>query len=348
VRFVSRLDTDAKRRDFTVNGLFYDLATGEVIDHIGGLHDLERRLLRTIGDADQRFAEDHLRLLRLVRFAARTGFAIAAETAAAARAAAAGLSRLAPEAVYRELTDAFTSAGRGTALRLLVDLGVAAVVLPEVAAMDGVTQPPEYHPEGDVLTHVGLVLDAVPAGDPILAWCAVLHDIGKPATWRQGDDRIRFDGHDQLSADMAREVLQRFRAGRELIENVVDVCREHIRFAALPQMRPRRRERWLRSPNFGHHLAFHRADCIGSHGNLQIHAYASRELDLLPAVFEPLVTGRDVLALGVEPGPMVGELLRRVHAAADESPVAMGRAEALELLGDFAARRRQGPDRNAR
>ena len=342
------LEQDSARRDFTVNALYYDVAAGQVTDHVGGLADLEAGVLRTIGEPGQRFAEDGLRLLRLVRFAARCDFAIAPATAAAARSGAAGLQRLAPERVFQELDDAFTGPGRGAALRLLVSLDLAGVLLPEIAAMDGVTQPPEYHPEGDVLTHVAMVLDAVPAGDSALSWSAVLHDVGKPPTWRQAEDRIRFDGHDVLSASMARDILGRFRVSKALIDLVVEICRDHIRFAALPQMRPRRREAWLRSPRFEKHLQFHRADCMASHGNLEIHDFAARELAALEPEFEPLVTGQDVLALGIGPGPEVGEIIERVHAAADQAPMPMDREAALELLRNFAAERRQGDDRRTR
>jgi len=348
VRFVRDLEQDSARRDFTVNALYYDVAAGQVTDHVGGLADLEAGVLRTIGEPGQRFAEDGLRLLRLVRFAARCDFAIAPATAAAARSGAAGLQRLAPERVFQELDDAFTGPGRGAALRLLVSLDLAGVLLPEIAAMDGVTQPPEYHPEGDVLTHVAMVLDAVPAGDSALSWSAVLHDVGKPPTWRQAEDRIRFDGHDVLSASMARDILGRFRVSKALIDLVVEICRDHIRFAALPQMRPRRREAWLRSPRFEKHLQFHRADCMASHGNLEIHDFAARELAALEPEFEPLVTGQDVLALGIGPGPEVGEIIERVHAAADQAPMPMDREAALELLRNFAAERRQGDDRRTR
>jgi putative nucleotidyltransferase with HDIG domain len=233
------------------------------------------------------------------------------------------------------LTAMFTGPGRGRALRLLVDLGFAAVLLPEVAAMAGVTQPVEYHPEGCVLTHAALVLDHVPAGDPALAWCAVLHDIGKPPTWRRAADRIRFDGHDQLSAKMADAVLRRLRASNELRELVVEVCRDHIRFAALPGMRPAKAERWLRSPRFRQHLAFHRADCLGCHGDLTIHAYAERALAALGPERAPLVTGADVIALGIPPGPRVGEVLRAVTAAIDEAPMPLDRAAALVLLREL-------------
>ena len=348
VEFVADVGVDARRRDFTVNALYVDLADGSVLDPAGGRIDLDERRFAAIGAAEARFREDPLRLLRLMRLAARCGFTIAPATAGAARATAPELRALAAERVFAELTDAFTAAGRGHALRLLVDLGLAEVVLPEVAAMAGVTQPPQYHPEGDVLTHVCLVLDHVPAGSPELAWSAVLHDAGKPPTWRQAEDRIRFDGHDVISAQMADAVLRRLRAPSELREAVVDVARQHLRFASLPAMRPGRAERWLRSPRFPLHLAFHRADCLASHGNLEIHQFATRALAALPPVSPPLLTGSDVLALGVPPGPQVGALLRAAADAIDESPAPMDRAAALVLLRELFGQRRQDAGPTAR
>lgn len=344
VEFVTDLATDAVRRDFTVNALFYDCAAGEIVDPVAGLADLDARVLRAIGAPARRFDEDHLRLLRAVKFAARCDLSIEPATAAAASGAAGGLATLSPERAFAELTDAFVGPGRGAALLLLVELGFAAVLLPEVAAMAGVTQPPDYHPEGCVLTHTALVLDNVPSDDPVLSWSAVLHDIGKPPTWRQADDRIRFDGHDVLSARMAEAVLRRFHVRNDIVEPVVEICRDHIRFASLPDMRPRRRERWLRSPLFPLHLAFHRADCLGSHGDLRIHDFAARELADLPPEKAPLVRGRDVLALGIAPGPAVGRVLAAVEAAADEAPMALDREAALVLLRDTVDRLRQAGD----
>lgn len=348
VEFVGDVAADSVRRDFTVNALYLDPATGELSDPTGGRSDLRDRILRAIGDPAVRFGEDPLRLLRGVRFAARHALAIEPGTGAAMRRAAEGLRTLSAERVFGELTAAFTGDRRGRALCLLVETGLAAVVLPEVAAMAGVTQPPEYHPEGDVLTHVALVLDHVPAHDDVLAWSAVLHDVGKPPTWRQAEDRIRFDGHDTLSATMADAVLRRLHASNDLREAVVDVCRHHIRFASLPQMRPRRREQWMRSPGFDRHLAFHRADCLGSHGKLDVYDLAAGLWRALPPENEPLVVGADVLELGVPPGPRVGELLRAVLAAADDAPAPMDRAQALILLRDLVSRQRQEGPRTAR
>lgn len=348
VAFVTDPAIDARRRDFTVNALYYEPRTQQLLDPCGGQADLEARRLRTIGDPAVRFGEDRLRLLRLVRFAAGLDFEIDAATARAASTHAAQLTKLAPERVFDELTRTFCGPGRGRALRLLVDLGLATHVLPEVPPMAGVPQPPEYHPEGCVLTHVCLVLEHVRPEDPVQAWSAVLHDVGKPATMRRAADRIRFDGHDQLSAQLAEGALQRLRAPQKLRQRVVDVCRDHIRFAALPQMRPVRAERWMRTPNFEDHLAFHRADCLGSHGQLAIYELVRDQLASLPPRSSPLLTGRDVLALGVSPGKRVGELLRQVEDTLAEGAMAPTREHALVLLRDLVAGGRQEAPRDTR
>lgn len=347
VRFVKDLAVDAQRRDFTINALYFDPVTGELSDPVGGQQDLRDKVLRTIGEPGKRFGEDPLRLLRMARFAASADLQLAPDVVLAARATASGLDSLSAERTFEELTKTFCGPGRGRGLGILVETGLAEVVLPEVAAMAGVPQPPECHPEGDVLVHVQLVLDHCPAGDAILAWSAVLHDIGKPPTFRIVE-RIRFDGHDTLSAKMAEAVLTRLRAPNSLMTRVVDICLQHIRFAALPQMRPARAERWLRDPDFPLHLAFHRADCLGSHGKLEIHEFAERMLRELPPLRAPLLHGKDVLALGVAQGPQVGILLAAVQQQIDESSVPTSREQALVLLRDEVSRLRQEGDRTAR
>lgn len=336
VTFGVSLELDAARRDFTVNALYLDIDSGRLHDPTGGRADLERGLLRCIGEPARRFTEDALRLLRAVRFAGTLGLRIERATAAAAAAHGNLLTHLSPERAFAELTAMFTGRGRGRALRLLFALGMCRVLLPEVAAMDGVTQPPEYHPEGDVLIHTCLVLDQVAAGDPVQAWAAVLHDVGKPPCWRQAADRIRFDGHDVVSAEMAAEVLLRLRAPGSLREAVVDIVREHIRFAVLPEMRPARRAKWMRQESFPRHLAFHRADCLASHGDLSRYRMALELYRVLPPEAPPpLCRGADLLALGVPPGPLVGTLLRELHERAE----ALGiddREQALAMLRELA------------
>ncbi|MEM7199304.1 MAG: HDIG domain-containing metalloprotein [Planctomycetota bacterium] len=339
VRFVRDPAVDAQRRDFTVNAIYFDLARAEWVDPCGGRADLAARKLRMIGDPQTRLAEDPLRLLRAIRFAASAELELD-EALVEALAARAELARsLSAYRVFGELTRAFTGPGRGRALRLLVDTGLAAVVLPEVPPMDGVPQPPEYHPEGDVLTHVCLVLDHACPDDPVQAWAAVLHDVGKPPTFERAADRIRFSGHDTLSAEMADDVLRRLGAANELRETVVEVCRDHIRIASLPQMKPGKRERWLRDPRFLAHLEFHRADCEASHGDLRIYQAAAAMLrDLPPPPAEPLCRGRDVMALGLPAGPMVGKVLRELQSRLDamEHP---DRETALSILGTLVEKR---------
>ena len=338
VRFVAEPRRDAVRRDFTCNALYASCESGEILDPVGGLADLEAGTLRAIGVPAVRFAEDPLRLLRLLRFEARFALRTEPATEAAARAAASGLAALSKERVFAELTNAFTSKGRGVALRRFVELGFAAVLLPEVAAMEGVPQPPQYHPEGCVLTHACLVLDHADEGDATIAWSAVLHDVGKPPTFRVAEDRIRFDGHDVLSARMADAILERFHAPKSLRAEVVAISRDHIRIASLLQMRPRRREMWMRDPLFLKHLAFHRADCLGSHADLSIHAAATRMLAELPPERPALVTGKDALALGVPKGPVVGQILQQVEDALDSlDGVEPTREAALAILAKLAA-----------
>ena len=347
VTFVTDVSVDARRRDFTVNAMYFDPIASELMDPCGGQRDLRAKSLRAIGEPADRLREDPLRLLRMIRFAASADLTIAPDLLEAARQTASGLRSLSAERTFDELTRCFTGRGRGRGLGLLVEAGLADVILPEVAAMDGVPQPPEYHPEGDVLVHVKLVLDHCPAGDKDLAWAAVLHDVGKPPTFRVAE-RSRCDGHDTLSAKMADDILTRLRAPKALRQRVCDICLQHIRFAALPQMRPVRAERWLRQPEFPLHLAFHRADCLGSHANMEIYEFAAQRLRELKPVHEPLIHGKDVLALGIEPGPIVGQLLAEVESRIEDSPVTLDREQALVLLRDEVTRHLQGRDGGAR
>lgn len=342
VEFVDSAAADAQRRDFTINAIYWDPFRCQLIDPLNGLADLRAGLLDMIGDAGVRLAEDPLRLLRAIRFTARLDLQMSPDLAAAVRTGAGHVNSLSNERVFEELTRAFMGPGRGRALRLLLELGLAEHILPEVVTMPGVEQPPDYHPEGDVFVHVCLVLDKTLPEDPVQAWSAVLHDTGKPATFDRAADRIRFSGHDVLSAEIAEAVLRRFRAPRELRETVVEVCRDHIRFAALPQMKRAKRDRWLRSPRFPAHLEFHRADCLGSHAKLEIYEFARNELRTLPPVPPPpLCTGQDVVALGVAEGPVVGEFLRAVTRWSEESGVS-DRDSAMRYLRTLVEERFSG------
>jgi len=308
-------EEDVKRRDFTINGLLYDPTTAEVIDYVGGRADIERGIVRTIGDPDERFAEDRLRLIRAVRFAARFGFEIEAATRAA-------LTRLAPtvtsvswERIRDELVKMLTGPNRGAALRLLEETGLLAAVLPEVAAMVGVEQPPAFHPEGDVFGHTALTLDALEAPTPVRALGALLHDVGKPPTFSE-TDRIRFNNHDAVGAELADAVCKRLRLSTDVRRQVVEIVRNHMRFMHAPEMRESKLKRLLRRETFADELAVHKADCLASHGDMTVYDYLVQKQAELPAEVikpAPLVTGDDLIAAGYEPGPLFGEILTAVE-----------------------------------
>jgi poly(A) polymerase len=314
--------TDAQRRDFTMNGLFEDPVTGEILDYVGGRADLESRLIRAIGDPRARFREDHLRVLRAVRQSAQLGFAIEPATLAAVREMAPLVAEVSAERLRDELIRLLRH-GRGRGLRLLRDAGLLAVVLPEIDAMRGVPQPPAFHPEGDVFVHTALVLDGLDAGAPgsdeevDLLFGALLHDVGKPPTKSvDPDGRIRFNGHDALGETMSREILERLRLPRRTVDRVASLVGTHMKFVNLPGMRPNRLRRFLGAPDVDLHLALHAADCGASHGSLDLLRFCRERLaayDREPVLPPPLLDGRAVLALGHPEGPRVGEILRWVR-----------------------------------
>jgi poly(A) polymerase len=308
-------EEDVKRRDFTINGLLYDPSKERVIDHVGGRADIERRVVRTIGEPDARFAEDRLRLIRAVRFAARLGFEIERETMSALRRLAPAVTSVSWERIRDELVKMFTGPNRGTALRLLHETGLLAAVLPEVEAMAGVEQPTQFHPEGDVFEHTALVLDALEAPNALRALGALLHDIGKPPTFTEVD-RIRFNNHDVVGAELAEAVCKRLRLSNEARQQVVDIVRNHMRFMHAPEMRESTLKRLLRRETFADELAVHKADCVASHGDMTVYDYLVRKMaELPPEVIKPapLITGHDLIAAGYAPGPLFGEILDAVE-----------------------------------
>ncbi len=335
------LAADAVRRDFTINALYYDPLREEILDPTGGLGDLERGVLRSIGDPSIRFGEDHLRLLRCARFAAQLGFVIEERTWQALVAHASSIATVSPERVRIELERMLTGPRPATGLRILLHSGLLRHVLPEIQAMVGVQQPPQFHPEGDVFVHTCLTLEKLERRTRPLAWAALLHDVGKPPTCRQAE-RIRFDRHVPVGMEMAEGILQRLHCDRETIERVVALIRDHLRFSAVEEMRPSTLKRFLRQPHFDDHLALHRADCQASHGDLGLYEYCRRKLhelseeELRP---KPLLRGHDLLAMGFSPGPLVGRILRAVEDAQLEETLKT-REEALEWI---AARWRPSP-----
>jgi len=306
---------DALRRDFTVNGLFYDPLKKEVIDYVGGREDLKRRVIRAIGDPAKRFAEDRLRMLRAVRFAATLDFQLDPATLKAAQAAAGKILEVSPERIRDELVKLFTGPRPGRGLKLLDESGLLHFILPEAERMKGVPQPPEFHPEGDVFIHTRMVLDGVADSSPVVAMGALLHDIGKPSTYRVAE-RIRFDGHDRVGARMAQEICRRLRFSNADTEAITDLVGEHMRFKDVRQMRLSTLKRFMANSIFPEHMMLHRADCMGSHKDLTNWKFLRRKLKELPKQEikpKPLINGHDLLRLGYPEGPQVGLILKAVE-----------------------------------
>lgn len=333
--FVDDPAQDAARRDFTVNALFEDPASGTLLDFFGGQQDLRDGVIRAVGDPARRFAEDHLRMLRAVRFAARLGFAVEEQTAAAIRAHAAQIHRISQERIRDELTRILTEGGARRGLELLDDLGLLSEILPEAKAMQGVQQPPDYHPEGDVWIHTLLMLDALQRPSITLALGVLFHDIGKPET-QTVTDRIRFHGHVEAGERIARRVMQRLRYSREQTEQVLALVANHMKFMHLPEMRESTRKRFLRQPGFDEHLELHRVDCLSSHRKLGNYDYARELLAALPEENlrpKPLLGGVDLIALGYEPGPQFREILTALEDQQLEGRL-VKREDALAWVAD--------------
>ncbi len=327
-------EEDARRRDFTVNGLFEDPATGDILDFVGGRADLDHRILRAIGDPQLRFAEDHLRLLRAVRFATvLDGFALDPATWRAVRACAPSIARIAPERIRVELDLCWRHRARLRAFDLLEESGLMQEILPEVVALRGCEQPPQWHPEGDVFVHTRLMLGLLDADAPLaLVWAVLLHDIGKPATFaRDEDGRIRFSGHDRVGAAMAEGVLRRLRYANEMIEQVVAMVARHMQFMNVREMRVAKLRRFMAAPTFAMELELHRLDCAASNGFTDNYEFLLAKRDEFarePLIPPPLLNGHDLIALGAAPGPALGGMLRRLQTLQLEGGL-VSRDEAL-------------------
>jgi poly(A) polymerase len=343
VRFSDKPEEDVVRRDFTINGMLLDTRilaetcdpVRATLDYVGGRTDLDAGLIRAIGDASTRFGEDKLRMLRAVRFAARFDFKLENATAAAIRHLATELKQVSHERVRDELTRMLTEGRARRAFELLDGTGLLREVLPEIDRMHGVEQPPEYHPEGDVFVHTMLLLDQLPPGAPLtLAWGALLHDVGKPATFRRAPDRIRFDGHVELGVRIAHDVCNRLRFSNEDTAQIVSLVNNHMRFGDVKNMKGSTLKRFFRLPDFEQHLALHRMDCSAAHGDLSLYDFAKERYHSLP-VEEikpvPLVTGRELIAAGYRPGPLFKQMLAVAEDAQLEGRV-VDREEALALL----------------
>lgn len=328
VHFASARE-DAERRDFTINGMFFDPVAQKVIDYVDGRADLTARLVRAIGEAEARFAEDRLRLLRAVRFATTLEFEIEAATWEALVRQSHSIREISAERIREELVRIFLSPQRARGWDLLDASGLMVVVLPELNAMKGCEQPPQFHPEGDVFTHTRIMLEMLPAQVSLpLVLSVLFHDIGKPPTASvDANGRIRFNGHDRVGADMTEALMQRLRFSRAEIEATVEAVRQHMVFKDVPKMRVAKLKRFMARPNFEDELELHRVDCASSHAMLDNYEFLLRKREEFanePIIPPPLVRGADLIALGMKPGPCFGEILEAI--------------ETRQLEGDFRDR----------
>ena len=340
VRYSENPREDVERRDFTINGLLLDPIKNEVLDFVGGQKDLKAGIVRTIGEPERRFAEDKLRMLRAVRFAARFNYTIEPETFTAIHKLASQIHQVSRERVRDELTKMLTEGQARNAFLRLDQSSLLRQVLPEIEAMKGVEQPAQFHPEGDVFVHTLLLLDKLPHPcTPTLAWGALLHDVGKPATFRVASDRIRFDGHVDVGVKMAEEICQRLRFSNDDTEQILALVENHMRFAHAMRMSESTFKKFARLPRFEQHLELHRLDCQASHGDLTSYNFTREKVASLPPQAirpAPLLTGDDLIAAGYNPGPRFKEILSAVEDAQLE-----GRLQAKNQALEFV--RRQFP-----
>lgn len=317
VRFEQEPRADALRRDFTINALFLDPSTGAILDFASGGQDIESRTIRAIGDPEKRFAEDHLRLIRAIRFAARLGFEIEPATFAAIQKLAARIRTVAAERVRDEIVRILTEGGARRGFELLDATGLLQHILPEVAAMKGVQQPPEFHPEGDVWIHTMMMLDGLDKPSATLATGVLLHDVGKPPVFRVAG-RIRFDGHVEKGMELAHVILTRLRFSASDIDSIEALIANHMKFIDVPRMRQSTLKRFIRQPFFDQHMELHRLDCLSSHGRLDTYGFVQSKLgELTGEQLHPqlLITGRTLIEAGWKPGPAFRRALQAVEDA---------------------------------
>jgi poly(A) polymerase len=338
VVFTSSPEQDVRRRDITINGLLMRHDSETIVDFVGGQTDLRAGIIRAIGEPARRFAEDKLRMLRAVRFAARFRFQIDPETLAAVQQHAHEIGQVSAERIREELTKLLTEGSARRGMELLDESGLLQHILPEVAAMQGVEQPPQYHPEGDVWTHTLLMLEGLPAGSSAtLAWGVLLHDVGKPRTFRpisETGDRIRFDGHVDVGVRMAEGICERLRFSNQDREQILALIANHMRFKDVSRMRASTLKRFIRLPQFDEHLALHRLDCLSSHRHLDAYDFVRRTLEETPIEeMRPtrLLTGNDLQSLGYQPGPLFSKILRSLEDAQLEGLVRC-RKEAIAFV----------------
>jgi poly(A) polymerase len=344
VEYTKSPQDDVKRRDFTINAMLIDPATDEVLDFVGGREDLRAGIIRAIGDPQARFGEDKLRMVRAVRFAARFAYAIEAETMRAIGKLAPEISQISMERLRDELTKILTEGAARRGFELLDQSGLLIHLLPEIARMKGVAQPPQFHPEGDVWIHTLMMLAGLPpSASPTLAWGVLLHDVGKPPTFTPPSGpggRIRFDRHVEVGVRMAEEICRRFRFSNEDSEQILALVAQHMRFKDVPKMKPATLKRFVRIDRFGEHLELHRLDSLASHGKLDNHELARRFIrETPPEQVRPprLLTGDDLISLGLRPGPTFKAILYNVEEAQLEGTI-QTHDQAIRLAKELSAK----------
>jgi len=337
VRFSRDPREDVLRRDFTINGLLFDPLENKVLDFVGGRDDLKAGIIRAIGDPALRFAEDKLRMLRAVRFAARFKYKIEPATFAAIKTFAAEIRQVSRERVRDELTRMLTEGHARRAFQLLDETNLLREVLPEIAAMKGVEQPPEFHPEGDVFVHTLLMLAKLPHPCPTtLAWGVLLHDVGKPPTFRRAPDRIRFDEHAKVGTRMTEAICRRLRFSNDETDQISALVENHMRFMDVERMNASTFKKFIRLPHFDEHLELHRLDCQSSHRNLRLYEFTRTKMNELPPEAvrpRPLLTGDDLVELGYVPGPQFKQILTAAEDA-QLNGLLRSKGEALQFVRD--------------
>jgi poly(A) polymerase len=327
-------EEDAKRRDFTVNGLFYDPLSRKIIDFAEGREDIRKKRIRTIGDPETRFREDHLRLLRAIRFSSNLGFKIEPNTWEAIKRLKNEIHTVSPERIRDELVKMFTRQNAGDGIMLLSESGLLREILPEIEAMKNVEQPPEFHPEGDVFVHTKMLMDELREPSTVLAFGALLHDVGKPRTYSEEKGRIRFYEHAPVGAKMAREILTRLRFSNREIDQIVSCVENHMKFANVKEMRLGKLKQFVARDNFQTELELHRIDCLASHRKLELYQFLKQKLnEFKKEELKPkrLLTGDDLIALGITPGPVMKEILSEAYALQLEGKLT-SKNEAIEWV----------------
>lgn len=339
---------DVQRRDFTINGLLMRHDSGDVLDYVGGQADLQARVIRAIGEPDRRFKEDKLRMMRAVRFAARFGFEIEAETFRAIRRHVAEIHQVSLERLREELTKMLTEGAARQAFELLDKTWALQQVLPEIAAMKGVEQPAQFHPEGDVWIHTLMMLEGLPAGSPAtLAWGVLLHDVGKPPTFQSAaetGDRIRFNNHVEVGVRMAEAICERLRFSNEDTEQILALVDNHMKFGAVEGMRASTLKKFVRQPRFEEHLALHRLDCLSSHRNLDSYEFVRRFMEVTPPEQvrpERLLTGDDLQEMGFQPSPLFSQILQALEDAQLEGQLRTREEAKQYVLGEYGTKRKE-------